>query len=71
MKMSTTGVLTALDKLNKLYEIKSELHPLTLVLVVGFVETQNRQLKAHDIKFINDVYPEYFKKNGKRVGGSK
>lgn len=60
--------MTALEKLNKLYEIKTKLHPLTMVLITGFVEVQDRKLNAHDIKFVNDVYPGYYKKNGQLLG---
>lgn len=62
------GILTAMEQLNQLYEIKEKLSPLTAVLIVGFVETQKKDLKAHDIKFIRDIYPEYFRKDGKLKG---
>lgn len=52
--------MTPLAKLEALYAIRERLHPLTLVLVVGFVETQSRRLNQHDITFIETMYPMYF-----------
>lgn len=52
--------MTPLEKLDKLYAIKNKLHPLTLVLVVGFTETKKREMKPHDERFIETVYPIYF-----------
>ncbi len=52
--------LTPVEKLEKLYSIREKLHPLTMILVVGFYETQNRKLGIHDEKFIEEVYPHYF-----------
>jgi hypothetical protein len=43
-----------------LYEIRDRLHPLTQILIVGFVEVQDLELKVHDKIFIDTVYPEYF-----------
>lgn len=65
------GQMNALTQLNKLYEIKDRLCPITQILIVGFVEDKKRQLNAHDIKFVRDVYPEYFKKNGDLKGSFK
>lgn len=57
--------MTALDKLNQLYEVKLQLKPYIQEHLVKFVEVQNRKLSATDIKFVNDIYPDYFKKNGR------
>lgn len=53
--------MTTLDKLDKLYAIKKDLHPLTMILIVGFTETQKRVLGIHDIEFIEKMYIHYFK----------
>lgn len=50
------------EKLDELYSVRIQLNPLTLMMVVGFVETQKRVLGTHDITFINEVYPSYFPK---------
>lgn len=68
------GTVTALEQLNQLYGIREKLHPLTTVLIVGFKEQvldKGFQLKAHDVKYIRDIYPEYFRKDGKLKGSFK
>lgn len=53
--------MTSEEKLNALYKIRDKLHPITAVLIVGFVESQAGVLKEHDKKYIEEVYPIYFK----------
>lgn len=55
-------------KLDKLYEIKTKLHPLTMILIVGFVETQKRVLNVHDVEYVEKIFPEYYKRNGQLYG---
>jgi hypothetical protein len=52
--------MTTEDKLNSLYKIKEYLHPITQVLIIGLVETQNSVLKEQDKEFVEDVYYDYF-----------
>ena len=53
--------MTSEEKLNALYKIKDKLHPITVVLIVGFVETQFGVLNEHDKDYVEEVYPIYFK----------
>lgn len=52
------------DKLQKLYVIKDQLHPLTQVLITGFVETQNGTLNPHDQEFVESAFGWYFNSDG-------
>lgn len=42
-----------------MYDIKSQLHPLTMIVVVGLVEINKSILESHDIEFIDSMWPYY------------
>lgn len=62
----TKKVKTTEEKLKALYEIRDHIHPLVMVLVVGFTETQKGKLLEHDVQFVEEIYPHYFKEDGTR-----
>lgn len=55
-------IKTVLEKLDDLYEVRIQLHPLTRIIIEGFVHIRKKDLNSHDIDFINEVYPTYFPK---------
>lgn len=52
--------MTTLEKLDKLYANMKMLHPLSKILIKGFVETKKRQLRKPDAQYVEDVYKLYF-----------
>lgn len=53
--------MTPSEKLAKLYEIKNELHPLSLIVVDGLTKLRKDALLVYDIEFVETIYPLYFK----------
>lgn len=51
--------MTTQDKLEKLYEVKEILHPLTKLMVENMFDGQQSQLSDADAEYVETIYEAY------------
>ncbi len=46
-------IKTVLEKLEDLYDVRIQLHPLTRIIIEGCIHIRKKELNGHDIDFVN------------------